>query len=103
MRFNGSQVFLYDWESTIFHAPVAFDQIHYHYQTGRLLKKYKGDRLASFVLDALNGASRAESLKDPEGVFLSYLLHMSVNEDAADPLSSCAVERRHLMTRLLSR
>jgi len=105
MLWNKKEVLLYDWESACNEAPAGIDLMHFLFQTGFLLKGFKGGRLLDFCIKdkpyQTLAAKIGEAIIEPKPLFLAYLLKMAIDEDKDQLLSRSAVERRNLMRKLI--
>jgi thymidylate kinase len=105
MVWKGKEVFLYDWESACYKAPVGIDLVHFLFQTGFLLKKLRHRKLLAylFTLETYQKQEKKEKrqILEIESLILCYLLHMAVHQDFIFPLGAEAAERRSLIKLIL--
>ena len=105
---NGKKAFIFDWESANLKAPAGIDLIHFLFQTGFLLKKYRSHTLLSYIIN--NGNKYYEDLYSLwdvkligiKNILLLYLIYMAVTEDQPFQLATAAVARRNLITLLIA-
>jgi len=102
---NEDGAFIFDWESACLEAPVGIDLVHFLFQTGFLLRKFRGDKLLRFMIYEkpykilIDGLSL--NIINQKNLILCYLLKMAIDEDREQLLSKTAVERRNLIKLLV--
>lgn len=106
MLWQNDRMFLFDWESAVFDAPAGIDLVHFLFQTGLILKKYRGSELVSYILDKhrtfyeVLSSQTGSQILNPRLLLLVYCLYWAVVEDIQNPLTKPAVERRNIIATL---
>lgn len=76
-----SQLHVYDWEAAMHYAPLLYDLIHYHFQTGIFVKKWSFQKIYSQIKFSIESNEDVRKLVHRHVVDLKmhvhlYLLHL---------------------------
>lgn len=76
-----NKIQLYDWEAAMHYAPLLYDLVHYHFQTGIFLKKWKFNKIYSQIKFAVESNEEIRNMVQRYSIDLKmhvllYLMHV---------------------------